>query len=300
MSTGGVRIGVDVGGTKILAAVVSSDGVAGPLASAATPSPAEGVAALEGALTVALEAAAAGRTVTAIGLAAAGFVDVSRERVRFAPHLAWRDDDVRARLSRRWHAPVHLDNDANCAALAEAEWGAARGAGSALMITLGTGIGGAVLIGGRLWRGASGMAGEFGHRKVVRKGRDCPCGLTGCWEQYCSGRALERAVGKRRAGSGWSGPDITAAARAGDDVACAAFADVGRWLGIGVAGLVASFDPERVVIGGGVSAAGDLLLDPAREALDAHLVGRSHRTPPPLVGAAAGARAGLLGATLLD
>ena len=204
----------------------------------------------------------------------------------FAPHLPWRGEPVRARLADRLGVPVALDNDANCAALAESTYGAARGTRSALMVTLGTGIGGAVVLDGRVLRGHNGMAGEFGHMKVVPGGHPCPCGGEGCWEQYSSGHALVR-LARARIGleptlleelcegdpARLTGPMVTAAAADGDLVARQAFASIGDWLGVGVANLVAAFDPDVVVVGGGVSAAGDRLLEPARAALTRSLVG---------------------------
>ena len=144
-------------------------------------------------------------------------------------------------------------------------------------------------------RGYNGMAGEFGHNQVVPGGRPCECGGTGCWEQYCSGNALTRFV-RAQGVEDLAGPAITAAAEAGDPVALAAFDGGRQWLGVGVANLVASFDPQIVVIGGGLSAAGDLLLEPARRALRESLVGAEHRTVPPVVRAALGPEAGAIGA----
>jgi glucokinase len=164
----------------------------------------------------------------AVGVAAAGFVDATGEKVRFAPHLPWLDEPVRARLEDRWGVPVLLENDATAAAHAEATYGAARGVADALVVTMGTGIGGGIILGGRLHRGWNGMAGEFGHMQVVPDGLPCECGNRGCWEQYSSGGALVR------------------------------FAQDG--MGFGLANLVAAFDPECIVVVGGVSAAGDKLL----------------------------------------
>ena len=289
-----LRIGIDIGGTKVLAGVVEEGHVV-RVALAETPGRAVPVSEVERVLADVVRRVAEGGDVASVGLAAAGFVDASRRRVAFAPHLPWRGDDVVTSLSERLGCAVALDNDANCAALAESQLGAARGVGSALLVTLGTGIGGAVLVGGRLWRGAGGMAGEFGHAQVVPGGRPCECGQVGCWEQYCSGNAL------RRAAPGFAdGPSITAAAHAGDPTALAAYAEVGGWLGIGLANLAAAFDPELVVIGGGVSAAGDLLLEPAREMLATRLVGGAFRTIPPVVTASLGPQAGMIGATLLE
>jgi glucokinase len=288
-------IGVDIGGTKVLATAVSSTGRVLRTAVRTTPGRRVESRLVEDALTEAVEEVSGIRRPAAIGIAAAGFVDAQGERVRFAPHLPWQDEGVRARLAERWSAPVVLDNDANCAARAELAYGAVSGAQDALVITLGTGIGGAVVLDGAVHRGYNGMAGEFGHMQVVPDGRDCECGGSGCWEQYSSGNALVRFV-RERGVSDLTGPQVTEAAKSGDETALAAFTSVGEWLGVGAANLVAAFDPEIVVIGGGLSAAGDLLLEPARDALRASLVGAAHRTVPPVVRAALGPEAGAIGA----
>lgn len=295
MSAMPLFIGVDIGGTKVLSTAVSSGGRVVRTARRETPGRRVEASLVEDALTEAVEEIAGVRRVGAIGIAAAGFVDAQGERVRFAPHLPWRDEGVRARLAERWSAPVVLDNDANCAARAELLHGAAGEAENAIVVTLGTGIGGAVVLDGEVYRGHNGMAGEYGHMQVVPGGRRCECGGTGCWEQYCSGNALVRAV-REQGAEDLTGPEITAAAEAGDPVALAAFASVAEWLGVGLANLVAAYDPEIVVVGGGLSAAGDLLLRPAREALRESLVGAEHRTIPPVVRAALGPEAGAIGA----
>jgi len=304
-----LHIGVDVGGTKVLAAEVGADATVRRTARRTTPGRRVEVAVLEDALTEAVLEVADGRRIDGVGLAAAGFVDAAGERVMFAPHLPWREDPVRARLARRWDTTVVLDNDANCAARAEVEHGGAREFSDALVITLGTGIGGAVVLGRRVVRGRNGMAGEFGHQQLVPGGLACECGGSGCWEQYCSGNALVRHARARIGQEPTSleqacggdparlvGPMVTAAAEAGDPVARQAFAVIGDWLGVGVANLVASLDPEVVVVGGGVSAAGELLLEPARAALSRSLVGAEHRVVPPLVRARFGPEAGVIGA----
>jgi glucokinase len=302
-------VGIDVGGTKVLAVETDEDGTVLRTARRETPGRLVDPALVEDTLTGALEDVAGGRTVAAVGLAAAGFVDAAGDQVRFAPHLPWRDDAVRARLAGRWGTRVALDNDANCVARAEAAYGAAAGARSALVVTLGTGIGGALLIEGAVVRGHNGMAGEFGHMQVVPDGQPCQCGRRGCWEQYCSGNALVRLA---RAEVGrmptlldelcggdparLTGPMVSQAAEEGDLLARRAFASVGEWLGVGVSNLVAAFDPEVVVVGGGVSAAGDRLLEPARAALARSLVGGGHREIPRFVRARFGPEAGAVGA----
>lgn len=308
-TSGSVVIGVDVGGSKVLAAVVSECGVVERVVRSVTPGRLVDPAVVEDAVVDAVVAVADGSPIGAVGVAAAGFVSADGEQVVFAPHLPWRDAAVRSALAGRLGVPVILDNDANCAAHAEVTYGAGRGSGSALVLTLGTGIGGALVLDGGVVRGANGMAGEFGHMQVVPDGQPCECGRRGCWEQYASGNALVRFARTRMghepsmlidmcAGdpSRLTGPSVSAAAADGDLVARQAFEAVGDWLGVGLAGLVAAFDPEVIVVGGGVAAAGDRLLGPARVALERSLVGGTHRVVPHLVAAALGAEAGAVGA----
>lgn len=307
--TSALTIGIDVGGTKIIAAPVAPDGAVGPTVRCDTPATALGESALEDALDDVLQRATGDAPIAAVGLSAAGFIDPAGESVRFAPHLAWRDAPVRRRLSERWEVPVVLDNDATAATHAEASFGAARGFGQSVVITVGTGIGGGFVVDGRVVRGRNGMAGEFGHMRVVPDGVACPCGGRGCWERYASGNALQRAAREAMAGrpsiladmcggdpAELTGIMVNEAAEQGDLAARAAFAGVGEWLGLGLANLVAAFDPEVVVVGGGVAAAGDRLLEPARHHLEHSLVGAGHREVPPVVPAALGSAAGLIGA----
>ena len=246
-------------------------------------------------------------------MAAAGFVDATGARVMFAPHLPWRGEDVRDRLAQRIGAPVLLENDATCAAHAEATYGAGQGAGSMLLVTLGTGIGGALVLDGRTWRGASGMAGEFGHMQVVPDGDPCECGQRGCWEQYCSGNALVRDA---RARLGTEPTVLAELLRRRPDPAhrpdghrrrCRRRPRRPRPRSPGsVTGSASAWPtssppstPRSWWSAGGVSDAGDKLLDPARDALARHLVGGGHRTTPPLVRASLGPHAGLVGAAAL-
>jgi len=301
-------VGVDVGGTKVLAVRVDDSGAVEAAATRSMPGRSAASDELETAVVATVREVAGERAPRAVGVAAAGLVDAAGERFLFGAHLPWRDAPVRRRLEQRlagadWAvggpAPrVVLDNDANCAAHAELVAGAAHGVDAALLVTIGTGIGGALVLGGRVVRGAHGLAGEFGHMQVVPDGLACECGLRGCWEQYCSGRALER-VTRVALGRHLDGPEVTALAEAGDEVARQAFASVGTWLGVGVAGLVSAFDPELVVVGGGVSAVGELLLAPARAALADSLQGTAHRPVPALLPAALGPEAGAVGAALL-
>ena len=207
---------------------------------------------------------------------------------------------------------MFIDNDANAAAWAEWRFGAAQGETHLVMITLGTGIGGGLLWNGEVIRGRFGIAGEYGHMQVVPDGIRCQCGNRGCWEQYASGNALvreARALVTSRSPiamdmvarvdgdpSAITGPLVTEAARDGDRMAIELLAEIGTWLGIGMANLAAAFDPGRFVVGGGVSAAGDLLLQPARDAFAKQLTGRGYRPEATITAAHLGNDAGLIGA----
>ena len=305
-----LTIGIDIGGTKIMAGVVDSSGTVVELA----VGPPWGTTS-SGSRTPSSSWSTSWSScydVAAVGIGAAGFVDASRSTVMFSPHLAWRDEPLRARLSSRITIPVVVDNDANTTALGESRFGAGAGHRFVLCITLGTGIGGAIVMDGRVYRGANGMAGEFGHMQVVPDGHRCPCGNRGCWEQYASGNALEREARELIVARSpvahhltevcganpaqLSGPQVTEAAQQGDPLSIELLADVGRWLGTGAAGLVAAFDPNCVVIGGGVSDAGELLLGPTRESMLRSLVGRGYRAEPPILLASLGPQAGFIGA----
>jgi glucokinase len=305
-----LTVGVDIGGTKVLAGVVDSSGQV--LDRQRRPTPGHSVAEVEDTIVELVHGFAESYDVAAVGVGAAGFVDVTRSVVMFSPHLAWRDEPLRDALMSRLSIPVVVDNDANTAALAETRFGAGRGQRLVLCITLGTGIGGALVIDNRVFRGANGMAGEFGHMQVVPDGHRCECGNRGCWEQYASGNALVRAARElvvakspvahqlREVVDGdpdkLTGPLITQTARDGDPLSVELLGEIGTWLGVGLAGMTAAFDPGCIIVGGGVSAAGDLLLEPTRSAFARTLTGRGYRTEPPVLAAALGADAGFVGA----
>jgi len=301
---------VDVGGTKVAAGVV---GPAGEVVQALTrPTPSSAPEQIADAIAAAVARLRQAHEVEAVGIGAAGFVDGSRSVVRFAPNLAWREEPLRAEVTARVDLPVVVENDANAMAWAEARFGAGRGEDHLVALTVGTGIGGGMVLDGRLYRGGFGIAAEFGHIRVVPDGRPCGCGNTGCWEQYASGRALVRAARELATAApatatrllelvdgdvdGITGPNVTTAALEGDRAAGEAFAGIGRWLGQGLADLAAVLDPGVFVLGGGVAAAGELLLAPVREAYAAVLTGRSHRPLADIRLAELGPQAGLVGA----
>jgi glucokinase len=305
-----LAIGVDVGGTKVAAGVVDSRGRI--LAKLKRSTPAASPPATEQVIADVVTELLAGHEVTAIGLGAAGFVDADRSTMLFSPNLAWRDEPLKRRVEERLGRAVTVDNDANASAWAEARFGAARGYRDVIWVGVGTGIGAAIIIGGELYRGRWGIAGEPGHVRVVPDGRLCGCGNRGCWEQYASGNALvaeARDFARRTpegasrllqladgTPEGISGPEVTQAAAEGDPAALRCFQTVGGWLGQGLADLAAILDPACFVIGGGVSEAGDLLLDPARAAFEHALTGRGHRPLAEILAAQLGEDAGIVGA----
>jgi glucokinase len=304
-----LTIGVDVGGTSVRAGVVDAFGNVHDTASAPTP---RSVVALEDALAGVITELIARHEVSAVGLALAGFITPDRRTVRFAPHLAWRDAPVSERMSARLKLPVVVEHDANAAALAERHFGAAAGASTVVFIALGTGIGSALLLDGQLFRGAFGVAPELGHLRVVPDGRPCACGKNGCWERYCSGTALATTAVELLARDPSRSPAlhrlvaadqgrvtgrlVAAAAREGDPAACAAMAELARWLGEGLALVADVFDPELVVIGGGVSGSAPLFLDEAREHYATRLTGAGRRPLARIRTAQLGEAAAVVGA----
>ena len=306
----GLTIGVDVGGTKIAAGVVAPDGTV--LQESQAVSPATSSAMIESTIADLVAELRKEHEVEGIGVGAAGFIDQHRATVMFAPNLAWRDLDLKGDLEKRIGLPVVVENDANAAAWGEFTFGAAADSDDLLLVTVGTGVGGGLVLDGQLYRGAFGVAAEIGHIRIERNGRLCGCGNLGCFEQYGSGSALVRDARAAasadpesaeallvRAGGHIdmiTGPMITEQALAGDAFAVEQLAVLGGWLGEGIATLAAVLDPGVVAIGGGVSAAGDLLLDPARESYRSQLTGRGHRPEADFRLAQLGNKAGLIGA----
>lgn len=314
-----VAIGIDVGGTKALALMVARDGRV--LGEVTTPTPHDDVRAPGEATTLVLAAQVAAlceplgldpRDVP-IGLGLPGMLRRDGQ-LAFAPNLqSATGADLGAQLGAQLDsALVVVDNDANCAALAEYEWGASRGVHDFVMVTLGTGIGGGIVADGQLLRGQSGFAGEIGHMVVVAHGAPCPCGGRGCWERYASGGGLAR-LAREAAGEGRLGEldardvdpdalraeDVVASARAGSREALGLLAEMGWWLALGLANLSAVLDCGHFVIGGGLSRAADLFVPAARGALVELVEGYHARPTITVTTSLFGPRSGALGATLV-
>ena len=303
-------IGVDVGGTKVLGGVVDESGTV--VKTARRDTPREGGSALTQAIADVAKELMAEFTIDSVGVSAAGFVSSDRKTMLATPNIAgWNGVDLDYQLTSLIGLPVVIENDANAAAWGEARFGAGRGKRHMLMLTVGTGIGGGIVVNGELYRGAFGTAAEIGHIRVVPEGHLCGCGARGCFEQYGSGNALMRHAREAIAASpdiarnllsrgdgtieGLTGKAITDAARDGDAVALAAFNTTAQWLGAGIASLAVVLDPECVVIGGGVIDAGEILLKPTREALERSMPFAGKHPYPEIIGAQLGNEAGLVG-----
>jgi glucokinase len=305
-----LAIGIDIGGTKVAAGVVDEQGTI--IADRRVPTPGASAAAVEQAIAGLVMELRKEHDVVAVGIGAAGFVDAARSTILFSPNVAWRDEPLRDEVAKLVDLPVVVENDANAAAWGEYRFGAGRGEDHMVCVTVGTGIGGGVVLGGQLYRGKFGIGAEFGHMQVVVDGRRCGCGQLGCWEQYCSGRALlheareiadvQKVYGRRLLElgegkpEGIEAPEVTKAATEGDPAALECFSVVGHWLGQGLANLASMLDPGCFVVGGGVADAGDLLLDPARRTFGKVLSGTGYRPRPEIRHAHLGNRAGMVGA----
>ena len=312
----GLALGIDLGATAIKAGVVNRAGEILARASRATEPETgpEGVA--ERIARAAMSALqAAGRDLgdlDGVGVGTPGICDAGRGVVISSGNLRWKEVPLAELLSRRLGVPVRLENDANCAAWGEQWCGAARGCEDVILFTLGTGVGGALILGGRVYSGATGWAGELGHIRVAPDGPPCGCGLAGCLETFASAAAMARA-GQEAVAAGRSpamarlaaaqegrvdARVVITAAREGDAAATEILRRAGEYLGQVAAGLVSALNPALIVVGGGGAYAGDLLLEPMRRAIAAQAL------PGPadivrVVRATLGNDAGLIGAATL-
>ena len=303
-------IGIDVGGTKVLGGVVDENGKV--IATARKDTPRQGGSALTQTIADIAKELMQSHDVESVGVSAAGFVSSDRKTMLATPNIAdWNGVNLDLELTKLIGLNVIIENDANAAAWGEAKFGAGRNQDHMMMLTVGTGIGGGVVVNGALYRGAFGIAAEFGHMRVVPDGHLCGCGARGCFEQYASGNALLRHAREAISASpeiarnllsrgdgtveGLTGKAITEAARDGDSVALAAFNTTGQWLGAGIATLSVILDPACVVIGGGVIDAGEILLKPTREALERTMPFAGKHPYPQIIAAELGNEAGLVG-----
>ena len=301
-------IGIDIGGTKIAGAVVDEFGAI--VRSERVPTPAGDPQLLEDAVVAMIESLSDDGPAAAVGVAAAGFIDAAQSTVYYAPNIHWRNEPFREKLEARVGTTVVVDNDANAAGWAEFRFGAGRLVSDMVMLTVGTGVGGAIVAGDRLFRGGFGAGAELGHMRLVPGGIACGCGQYGCLEQYGSGRALLR-MANEIADAGGIGRELAAAREERgaldgtivgglieqeDPGAVAALRQLGHWLGEASASLSAVLDPQRFVFGGGVAGAGELLLGPIREAYLQHLPARGYHPEPDFVIAELVNDAGVVGA----
>ncbi len=312
--------GIDLGGTKCLGVVLEDGEI---VAEVRVPTPA-GTGAVVAAIESVVDGCRATADLEAVGIGAPGLVDRGGV-LQVAPNLSVEPHlDLGSMLEDRLGLRVLVENDATCAAWGERERGAARGYDDVILVTLGTGIGGGIIVGGRLHRGANGFAGEIGHMVVDPHGPLCPCGQRGCWERFASGHGLGRlareALAERPLGP--SGPvsgvvvsrmvelaggyvddvrgeHVTAAWAEGDAGAGEVLERFGWWTALGLANLANIFDPQMFVLGGGLVKAGDALLDPIRAALAELLFGSSRRPEVAVVVARLGEHAGAVGAACL-
>ena len=308
-----LRIGIDLGGTKIAAGIIDENYAL--LSRAEVPTRASlGVETViaDMAECVRMALREAGKTIAdcaGAGIGSPGLCDTANGSVRNAHNLGWYGVPVCELLSKELGLPVKVDNDANCAALGEVVAGAAKGSRSALMVTLGTGVGGGIIIGGEIYSGWQSLGGEIGHMCIVMDGEQCSCGEKGCWEAYAASSALVRQAEKAAAehpesllaadAGTLNGKKIFAAVNAGDAVAKSVVERYCAYVGVGIVNLVNAIYPESIIIGGGISAVGETILSPIREYIGEHFFASKKELMPAVLQAQLGNDAGLIGAAAL-
>ena len=301
-----VVIGVDLGGTNLRTALLSPDGDVLDKHKEATLASAgwkQVIARLVE--NIQLQRASAvrkGLTVTGVGVGAPGVIQMDKGIVVKSPNFPdWNNLPLKEELEKALRVPVFIENDANAAALGEQWRGAGRGINSMILLTLGTGVGGGIVLNNLIWQGADGMAGEIGHMTVIPEGRSCGCGNTGCLEMYASARGIvqsyREALGIKNGGtaSEITSEQVYLAAREGEAAARRVMKDMGRMLGIGIANLINIFNPQMIVIGGGVKDAWELFIGATHE----EIMRRAFRVPAErteIVPSLLGDDAGMVGA----
>ena len=304
-----ITVGIDVGGTKIAGALVSETGEI--LMSLKVPTPAQNTEDLIDAIVKMVKELSSDRDIKSVGVAIAGFIDADQSEVIYSPNLSLRNEPLKAKLEAKLGVEVFVENDANAAGWAEYRFGAGKGSKHMMMITIGTGVGGAIVANGELFRGGFGIGAELGHTNFIQEGRACGCGQRGCLEKYASGTALLESA-KELASSGTpeghrlaelqasvgelTGTEVYQAITESDPGALRLLNDLGTTIGKAVASFAAVLDPQMLVIGGGLSVTGELLLKPMREAYLEHLPARGYRPEMTIVTAALINDAGVVGA----
>lgn len=290
-------LGLDIGGTKIAGARVNPSGeIISFTSRPTTPQDPDGILV---AISDIAEELNISDGVEPIGVAVAAFLNLDRDTILFSPNINWRNYPLKAAIEERLETAVLLENDANAAAWGEFCLGAAKEASSMVMLTVGTGIGGALVDDGRLIMGGFGMAAELGHIIIEPGGRECGCGNRGCLEQYASGTALMREARTRLEDPNLNQAQITELLVAGNPKAIDSITQVAQALGKAITSLAAVTDPEKFVIGGGVAAAGSLLLSPVRQAFLDSYGAKSLRPVPEICLAMLGNTSGVVGAAEL-
>lgn len=308
-----LRIGIDLGGTKIAAGVIDEN--YSLLSRAEVPTRASlgaeaVIADMAECARMALAEAGYGISDCAgAGIGSPGLCNTAEGSVRNAHNLGWYGVPVCDMLSKELGIPVKVDNDANCAALGEVVAGSAKGSRSALMVTLGTGVGGGIIINGEIYSGWQSLGGEIGHMCIVMDGEQCSCGEKGCWEAYAASSALVRQAEKAAAehpesalaacAGELNGKKIFAAVAEGDAVAKAVVERYCAYVGVGIVNLVNAIYPETIIVGGGISAVGETILGPIREYIGEHFFASKKELMPALVQAELGNDAGIIGAAAL-
>jgi glucokinase len=304
-----ITVGIDVGGTKIAGALVSETGDI--LKSVKVPTPAQNTDDLISAVVEMVKELSSGQEIAAVGVAIAGFIDADQSEVIYSPNLSLRNEPLKAKLEERLGVAVFVENDANAAGWAEYRFGAGQGSDHMMMITIGTGVGGAIVAKGELFRGGYGIGAELGHTNFIHGGIACGCGQNGCLEKYASGSSLLESA-KELANSGTSegarlselqsevgeltGQEVYQAITESDPGSLRLLNELGTNIGTACASFAAILDPQILVVGGGLSVAGELLLAPIREAYLKHLPARGYRPEMTVVAASLINDAGVVGA----
>lgn len=311
IATSALTIGIDIGGTKVLGGVVDNKGTI--IDSARRPTPASGGAELITTIIDLIKEFQGKHQIAGIGISVAALISKDQGTIVGAPNIANLSKlNFVAELKKVFNLPVIAENDANAAMWAEYKFGNAQGLNPVIFFIIGTGMGGGLVVDGKLFRGANGIGAEFGHMIVQPNGLQCGCGAFGCIEQYASGSALMRyakeaiaANPKQAEGllpmcngdfANLTGSILTQAAKNGDELALAAFDKQADWLGSACASYTLLLDPQAIVVGGGVVEAGELFLTRVRNAMERYMPFAGTHLLPKIIAAKHGNDAGLIGA----